>query len=120
MFVIPVADILSSYTGDSKEFSFSGDVFDGYMDDITFKKPLEFSIQMIALDDGVEVMFDRLRTTVEYEKSVYEINIAHFARTWKKSIDPIMDDDDIREIDMRGVTIDLTPVLREEIIMACH
>lgn len=120
MFVIPIADILSSYTGDSKKFSFSGDIFDGYMEDISFMTPLEFSIQLIALDDGVEVIFDHLTATVTYEDKKHPLNILGFARTWKKSIDALTDDDDVRQIDMRGMTIDLTPVLREEIIMACH
>lgn len=120
MFVISIADILSSYTGDSKKFSFSGDIFDGYMEDITFTSPLQFDIQLIALDDGVEVIFDQLSTTVIYEGKKHTISILGFARTWKKSIDALTDDDDIRQIDMRGMAIDLTPVLREEIIMACH
>jgi hypothetical protein len=51
MFTIPVGDILSSYTGDSKKFSFSGAVFDGYMEDLSFHKPLEFTLQLVALDD---------------------------------------------------------------------
>jgi hypothetical protein len=75
---------------------------------------------MIALDDGVEVIFDHLGTTVTYEGKKHIISVSSFARTWKKSIDPITDDDDVRQIDMYGMTIDLTPVLREEIIMACH
>ena len=120
MFVIPVADILSSYTGDSKKFSFSGDIFDGYMEDINFTSPLEFDIQLITLDDGVEVIFEKLITTVTYEGKKHPISISGFARTWKRSIDSLTDDDDVREIDTRGMTIDLTPVLREEIIMACH
>ena len=120
MFVIPIADILSSYTGDSKKFSFSGDIFDGYMEDITFTSPLQFDIQLIALDDGVEAIFDKLVTEVIYEGKKHTISILNFARTWKRVIDSLTDDDDIRQIDMRGMTIDLTPVLREEIIMACH
>lgn len=120
MFTLPVADILTSYTGDSKKFSFSGEVFDGYMEDIIFQWPLIFSIHIIALDDGVEVLFENLYAEVLYEEKQHSVKISNFARTWKKYIDPNTDDDDIWVIDSRAWTIDLTPVIREEIIMACH
>lgn len=117
MFTLSVADILSSYTGDSQSFSFSGEIPEGYMSDIIFLKPLEFSIQIIAIDDGVSVIFDKLSTTVEYEKKKYPIHISNFERIWKTHID-ILDADDVRRID--NTMIDLAPVLREEIIMAIH
>ncbi len=120
MFKIPVGDILASYTGDSKKFSFSGEIFDGYMEDIVFKKPLEFKIELIALDDGVEAIFENLETQVLYEDKVHKVKIGNFERTWKKDIDPGFDGDDVYPIDIRSMTIDLAPVLREEIIMACH
>lgn len=120
MFTVPVGDILSSYTWDSKNFSFSGEVFDGYMEDISFKKPLEFTLQIIALDDWVSVIFENLRTTVQYEWKIHPLNIGNFERTWKKNIDPMTDDDSIRQLDTRSMTIDLAPVIREEIVMACY
>lgn len=120
MFTFPVWDILASYTGDSKKFSFSGEIFDGYMEDITFQEPLEFSLQAIALDDGVEVLFQSLSTKVLYDGRLFPLEITEFARTWKKRVDPLVDADDVRPIDMRSMTIDLAPVIREEIIMACH
>jgi len=120
MFTIPVGDILSSYTWDSKKFSFSGEVFDGYMEDISFKKPLEFTLQIIALDEGVSVIFENLKTTVLYEEKIHTVNIGNFERTWKKYIDPETDDDDIKQLDVRSMTIDLAPVIREEIVMACY
>ncbi len=48
------------------------------------------------------------------------VEIPHFARTWKTQVDPLLDGDDVRGIDTRSMTIDLGPVIREEIIMACH
>jgi hypothetical protein len=120
MFTIPVGDILSSYTWDSKKFSFSGEVFDGYMEDLSFHKPLEFTLQLVALDDWVSALFEDIRTEVEYEGKMHSIHIGGFDRTWKRSIDPTTDDDDIWQLDVRSMTIDLAPVIREEIIMACH
>ena len=120
MFTVPISDILSSYTGDSKNFSFSGEVFDGFFEDIRFLSPLEFDIRIIALHDGVECLFEKLVTTVEYDWQRHSVKIANFERTWKKYLDPLEDPDDVREINMKNQTIDLAPVIREEIIMACH
>lgn len=117
MFRISVADLLSSYSGDSKSFSFSGEIPDGYMEDLHFTAPLEFRIEIIALDDGVDVIFEQLSTTVIYEGKKHPISVEKFERQWKTRIDPL-DPDDIRRIE--ADSIDLTPVLREEIIMATY
>lgn len=37
------------------------------MEDLKFLAPLEFSVQIIALEDGVDVIFDTLKTVVLYE-----------------------------------------------------
>lgn len=120
MFTLPVSDILTSYSWDSKNFSFSGEVFDGYYDDIRFLSPLEFHLRIIGLEDAIDVVFEQFKTKVEYEGKKYDVNISGFDRTWKMQTDPLDDPDDIYEIDKKNMTIDLAPVIREEIIMACH
>lgn len=120
MFQIPVSELLLSYTGDSKSFSFSWEVFDGYFEDINFREPLQFTVKMMTLDDGLSVSFEKLETVVEYEGKRYNIHISSFDRIWKNKIDPLEDADDVREINIKNMTIDLAPVIREEIIMACH
>ena len=120
MFTLPVSDLLNSYTWDSREFVFSGPIFDGYFEDIKFTSPLEFKIQIMGLDDGVNVTWEYLRTQVEYEGKKHELDLSRFDRTWKMKVDPLTDGDDIWEINTRNSTIDLAPVIREEIIMACH
>ncbi|MDD2694075.1 MAG: hypothetical protein PHY14_04030 [Candidatus Gracilibacteria bacterium] len=120
MFSIPVGDLLASYSGDSKSFSFSGEVYDGYYDDISFLAPLNFQIRIVAVDSGVEVIFDNLTTEVIYENRKHIIQISGFERTFKTRIDPLEDADDVRQIENGGQTIDLGPIIREEIIMACH
>lgn len=117
MFIIPVWDLLSSYSGDSRTFSFSGEVFDGALEEITFTSPLEFTIEIVALDEAVEVIFKNLSTTIIYEGKKYPIAIWNFERTFKNYLDPL-DPDDIRPIE--NSLIDLGPVLREEIIMATY
>jgi hypothetical protein len=75
---------------------------------------------MMTLDDGLSVSFEKLETVVEYEGKRYNIHISSFDRIWKNKIDPLEDADDVREINIKNMTIDLAPVIREEIIMACH
>jgi hypothetical protein len=118
MFTLPIWDLLSSYTGDSREFTFSGPIFDGYYDDIRFLSDLEFHIQIMTLDDGVNISWSYLKATVEYDGKKQVIDEGVFDRTWKMHLEP-GDPDDIREIGS-GNTVDLGPVIREEIIMACH
>lgn len=118
MFTIPVWELLSSYTWDSREFTFEGEIFDGYFDDLEFLRPLQFRIQIITLDDGVNVVWEYLKTTVIYEENKHIIDIDSFDRTWKRQRSQ-NDPDDIQEISNHQ-TIDLWPVIREEIIIACH
>jgi len=95
-------------------------VYDGYYDDISFLAPLNFQICIVAVDNGVEVIFDSLTTEVLYENRKHAIQISGFERTFKTHIDPIEDPDDVRQIESGRQTIDLGPIIREEIIMACH
>lgn len=120
MFEIPVWDLLASYTGDSKTFAFSGEVFDGFYEDIRFLAPLSFQIRIMALDDAIEVFFDSFATRVEYEWKKHTVSLSKFERTWKMHIDPMLDGDDVGLINAKNMSIDLAPVIREEIIMATH
>lgn len=120
MFSLPVGDLLASYSGDSKSFSFAWEVYDGYYEDIRFLKPLEFQIRIVALDAGVEVIFDSLSTEILYDWMKHSINISGFERAFKTHIDPLEDGDDVRPIENGWQMIDLGPVIREEIIMSCH
>lgn len=119
MFTLPVWDIVASYSGDSKNFSFEWEIFDGYFEDILFKRPLSFDIQMVWLDDRVIITCKNLKTKVLYEEKMHDVNISEFEREFKLKRDQY-DPDDIGEIDSHGMTINLAPVLREEIIMACY
>jgi hypothetical protein len=74
----------------------------------------------MSLDDGVEVFFEQLETTIQYEGKKHPIMISKFERTWKTQIDPMIDGDDIQQLDTKTMSIDLAPVIREELIMASH
>jgi hypothetical protein len=99
MFTIPVSDLLESYSGDSSSFSFSGEVYDGYFDDLSFQKPLEFSLEIMHVDAGIHVTFRDIRTQILYEGKKYAIMIPVVEREFRTHIDPIDDPDDIRPIE---------------------
>lgn len=119
MFTIPVGDLINSYDGDSKIFSFDGEVFDGFYEDLKFLKPLLFTIKLIVIEDGIHGIFTNFSTEVSYENKKTRISIPEFERIWKTQIDPL-DGDDINLINTKNMTIDLKNVIREEIIMAFH
>ena len=119
MFTIPVGDLINSYDGDSKIFSFDGEVFDGFYEDLKFLKPLLFTIKLIVIEDGIHGIFTNFSTEVLYENKKTGISIPEFERIRKTQIDPL-DGDDINLVNTKNMTIDLKNVIREEIIMAFH
>ncbi len=119
MFTIPVGDLINSYDGDSKIFSFDGEVFDGFYEDLKFLKPLLFTIKLIVIEDGIHGIFTNFSTEVSYENKKTRISIPEFERIWKTQVDPL-DGDDINLVNTKNMTIDLKNVIREEIIMAFH
>lgn len=119
MFTIPVGDLINSYDGDSKIFSFDGEVFNGFYEDLKFLKPLLFTIKLIVIEDGIHGIFTNFSTEVSYENKKTRISIPEFERIWKTQIDPL-DGDDINLVNTKNMTIDLKNVIREEIIMAFH
>ena len=119
MFTIPVGDLINSYDGDSKIFSFDGEIFDGFYEDLTFLKPLLFTIKLIVINDGIHGIFTNFSTEISYENKKAKISIPEFERVWKTQVDPL-DGDDINLINTKNMTIDLKDVIREEIIMAFH
>lgn len=114
MFQINVSDLLASYPGDSRELVFSGEVIPGYYPDLEFTKPLDFTLKLIALDDGVEVVFEALQAEVAYEGNSHVVTLSDIYRTFKERYDPIAPDD-IKFIEKGN--IDLKEVLYEEILI---
>lgn len=120
MFTIPVGDLINSYDGDSKIFSFDGEIFDGFFEDIRFTEPLLFKIKLLSTGEGIHAFFEELSTKIIYENKAEKIFIDNFDRIWKLQRDPLEDGDDVNEINTKNMTIDLANVIREEIIMAFH
>lgn len=119
MLTIPVWDLLSSYEGDSKIFSFEWPIFDWFFEDIQIIGDLSFKIKIIAIEDWISAIFSDLSAHISYEWKQDLIKISDFERQWKKRIDPL-DPNDIHEINTKNMTINLKPVIREELIIAFH
>ncbi|MDD5197877.1 MAG: hypothetical protein PHN60_03375 [Candidatus Gracilibacteria bacterium] len=115
MFQLNVSDLLASYPGDSRELAFQGEVIPGYYPNIAFASPLDFTVKLIALDDGVEVIFETLQAMVEYEGDIHTVSLSNVPRTFKEHYDPIAPDD-IKFIEKGN--IDLKDIILEEILMA--
>lgn len=118
MFEINVGTLIESYSGDSQVLEFSGDVIPGTFEDVETLSPLSFELTLITLDDGIEAVIRNLSVKVRYETVKHDIAIEQVARTFKTEFDPLATDD-VRFVNKKNMSIDLTPVLREEIIMAC-
>lgn len=116
MFEIPVWDLLTSYSWDSKELEFDWEIYDGFYEDLVFLKNLQLKIKIIGLDEWVTVILEKLTTQVKYGDKVCFINIENIDREfrlYKNDKDP----DDIKYI--RDSVIDLKDVIREEILIQC-
>lgn len=118
MFEINVGMLLESYSGDSQSMEFSGEVLPGTFEDLEILSPLSFELQLIALDDGIEAVIRNLNAKVLYETVKHDVSVEEVSRTFKAEYDPLAPDD-VRFVDKKRSSIDLGPVLREEIIMAC-
>jgi hypothetical protein len=118
MFEIPVWDIISSYSWDSKELEFSGQVPDGFFEEFNFVKPLEFKIKIIWLDDWIDVIIQSLSAAVRFWDLIKFVNIENVERMFKNRFDPL-NPDDIKYVNLKGWTIDLKEVIKEEILIQC-
>ncbi|EKE28848.1 MAG: hypothetical protein ACD_3C00003G0002 [uncultured bacterium (gcode 4)] len=118
MFEIPVWDILSSYSGDSKILEFKWEIPDGFYDEFNFTKPLELKIKIIWLDNWVDVVIEKLTTAVKYWDIIKFIDLENIDREFRSNFDPL-NPDDIKYINKSGWTIDLKDVIKEEILIQC-
>jgi len=118
MFEIPVWDLLTTFTWDSRELEFEGEILPGFYDDLEFSSPLYLKIKLISLDDWIMVVFEKIKATVEFEWTLNFVDLENIEREFKKTYD-ISNPDDIKYIDMKNISIDLKDVIREEILITC-
>lgn len=119
MFTISIGHLLSSFPGDNETHEFEGEVPADLYEDVEVVGPLKFNLTLIALDEGIEAIIRDLDAKVMYEGKEHMVSIDEVGRTFLAGYDPLAPDD-VRFIDMKHHSIDLTPVIREELIMATY
>jgi hypothetical protein len=117
MFEINVGSLLESYAGDSQTLAFEGPVVPGLYDDLTFEGPLSFSVTLISMEDGIEVIVKDLVCKAVYEGNEYDVSIEQFDRMFKTAFDPLAPDD-VGFVNTKNATIDLDKAIREEILIS--
>ncbi|HRI35502.1 MAG TPA: hypothetical protein PK765_00015 [bacterium] len=118
LLTLPIGDILESFPGDTREYRFEGEIPSGYYDDLEFSAPLVLVIRIIGLDDGVQVIIETLKTSIVTPDGDRAISLSGLDREFKKLYDPLAPDD-VKTIDMKHRTVDLSEVVREEILITC-
>ena len=118
MFEIPVWDLMASFSGDSQELEFHGDVVPGFYDDLEFIAPLNLKLKLVSLDDGIMVIIDELETSVIFEWVERNIIVEAIEREFKERLD-LTNPDDIKYVNTKNMSIDLKDVIREEILIQC-
>lgn len=116
MFDISVWPLLNTYPGDRIELAFSQEVPADTWEDLKIIGPLSFSVELIALENGVDAIIQDLSCRAEYEGCETGIEISSVERTFSKVHDPLLPDD-INPIDLKHSTIPFGKILREEILM---
>ena len=118
MFEIPVWDLLASFSWDSRELEFNGEVLPWFYLDLDFIWPLRLKLKLITLDDWIMVVFENLETNVMYEWIQRNIKIEEIEREFKEEYNA-SNPDDIKYINTKNTSIDLKDVIREEILIQC-
>lgn len=119
MFILSVQDILGSFTGDARSLSFEAPIPKSTFSAFECLTPLVFELRLTTEEDSITATFLHLYVRVRFASQTVEVDLHDIDRIFKPRILP-SDPDDIRPIDMRNQTIDLLPVLEEEITIFCH
>ena len=119
MFKIPVGELLASYEGDTKFITFCDDVPSNTWEDVILKDLLNIEIQLTHIKEGIEVSFSRFETIADIDGIEYEIDIPTFERTFREKVDR-NDPGSLDIINRKTGMIDLSHVIREEILMYTH
>jgi uncharacterized protein len=119
-----IANLLNKEVGESETYNldFSPSVKD--FEGIKFKDNLNAEIILMRIDEGILVQVQNLETTISLpcQKCLidfdFNLDIEEFERIFAENIVKIEDDtDDYFEIDMRNHKIDISEMLRQEIIL---
>lgn len=86
MFTIDVSSLLTSYTGDSQTFNFEGEVPAGTLGNLELASPLKMRVKLVTLDDGIEVVFEEISSTIRHDGRPHTLSVtdSHYTYTHEK------------------------------------
>lgn len=115
-----IGELLAAGLGHSEEYSFDGEV---EFEDFKSVSNLKADIQLMRIDEGVNVHLTNISIDVEricsksLDPYVEEIRISSAERQYYETPRDEGDPNDIYTIDMKNRQINLTEMLRQEIIL---
>lgn len=119
--IFTVGDLLRKEIGTSQDIAFNGAV---NLDGIITKSNLSGSVELLKIDEGINVVITDLKVSVEIEcdrclqKYSKEIKIPFFeAKYLYRNPQKIEDPNGINLIDLKHQKIELTELIRQEIIL---
>ncbi len=115
-FDINVWPLLNTHSGERIHFEFEDEVLESEWEDLVIQGKLIFAIDIIAIEDGVDVIIKNCSCTALYEGNSYHVKIPAVERTFVKNYSTSLPDD-INPINLKHASINLGKVLREEILM---
>ncbi|MDD2745182.1 MAG: hypothetical protein PHU93_01470 [Candidatus Gracilibacteria bacterium] len=116
LFDMNVGPLLQTHSGERIHFHFEDEVEEHEWEDLVVLGKLIFDIDLIAVDGGVDAIIKNLSGKVLYETYEYDVEIKSVERTFMKEYSESLPDD-INPINIKGATINLGKVLREELLM---
>ena len=120
LFTIDISTLLSSPVGTTEEFRFDQDIPEDTFEDVVCQWWLSMTIKLLHQEYGIECILVALQTTIEIpsegieNKEIEIIGVSREFHTKKQ----LQDTDDIQYINMHDGTIDLTEIIREELLIA--
>lgn len=120
LFTIDVSRLLGLPVGSIEEFHFDQEIPLDTWEDLVCEEPLVMDIKVVREDFWISCLLQELTTTITIPSEGIEsspITLEHISREFhlKKKNE---DTDDIEYINMHDVTIDLSTIIEQELLIA--
>jgi hypothetical protein len=120
LFTIDVSALLSLPVGSISEFQFEQDIPDDTWEDLISTEVLAMSVKLIREEYGINCLLEKVSTLITIPSEGLEdisISLEHISREFHLKKTP-KDTDDIEYINTHDVTIDLTRIVEQELLIA--
>lgn len=120
LFTIDISSLLSLPVGSVSEFQFEEVIPEDTWEDLICEEVLSMHIKLIRQEYGINCIIQELTTTITIPSESIEkkiIKLQNISREFHLKKTPT-DIDDIEYIDTHDVTIDLTRILEQELLIA--